>query len=341
MIATLSSLELAVWCGLCVVFVLVSGLFSGAETGLYCLNATRLRLSAHEGKPEALRLQSLLTDRTSLLFTTLVGTNLANYLAPVCLTFVFLDATSAPTAAEREHLAELYTTLILTPIMFIFAEIVPKNVFQRNADRMMSRISAVLRAAHILFQASGMVWLQQRFSELVLNRFGRQAASGSALHARLDVYQMLREGAAEGALSLTQQSIVERIGRLKTIRVRSIMVPRAATVMLPEDATCAEVRPLLEKTRYSRLPVYAENRGRVVGVVHLLDLLDAEPDRRVGSLARPPLEITQKTVVRDALATLQQRSQRMAIIVDRSGRCQGTITLKDLVEEVVGELAAW
>ncbi len=341
MIASLPTIEFIFWPGLCILCIFISGLFSGSETGLYCVNETRLRLAAFDRNSAALRLQGLLSDRTALLFTTLLGTNLANYLAPICLTVLFLHTIDSESPAESEHLAELYTTLILTPIVFIFGEIVPKNLFQRDADRLMSRVSSVLRVTHRLFQWTGIIWVQRHISDFALRRLHRQAPAGSALHSRLDVYQMLRESAAIGTLTLTQSSILERIHQLKTIPIGQVLVPLGRVVMLAADAADADVDRILRRTKVSRLPVYRGNRRRVIGVVHVLDLLTTSVHETLHDRVQPPVELMGDISVIDALWTLQQQRRRMAIVVDRAGRCIGIITVKDLVEEIVGELAAW
>ena len=341
MMAVMTYPELFLWLAACLLFVLISGLFSGSETGLYCVNSLRLRLAVHDRNPSAIRLQGLLTDRTGLLLATLFGTNLANYLAPVCLTIIFMELVTAETIPEREHLAELYTTLILTPIVFIFGEVVPKNVFQRNADRLMIRVSTILRVTHQLLRFTGIIAVQKRISDFAYQRLNRRPASGSILHSRGDVYRMLRESAAAGALTLTQSSILERIGMLKNIRVGSVMVPLGGVVMLDGDANCKAVEQTIRKTRFSRMPTYRGKRRNIIGVVHLLDVLTASPEARVETLARPPIRISAKAPVIDALATLQRAYRRMAIITDRTERPVGIVTVKDLVEEIVGELAAW
>ncbi len=341
MIATITSFELAVWLAACAAFIALSGLFSGCETGLYCVNQTRLRLAAHRGTPEAKGLQGLFADRAGVLFTTLLGTNLANYLAPACLTVVFLETLSAESSAVREHRAELYTTLILTPVVFIFGEVVPKNLFQRSADQLMHRVSGALRLTHALFKLTGLVWLQRRISEFTIRRLNRQPTSGSALHTRLDIYQMLREGAAEGALSLTQSAILERVHRLESVRVRTVMVPWNRVQMLPAEATRDQIESLIRQSRHSRLPVYRDDRRNIVGVVHIIDVLTSPPEKPLGELMRRPIELDADVQVAGALLTLQRECRRMAIIVNSEGRCLGILTVKDLVEEIIGELAAW
>jgi putative hemolysin len=244
-------------------------------------------------------------------------------------------------AGNAEQLAELYTTLILTPIVFVFGEIVPKNVFQRNADRLMPRLAGILRVTHWMFQVTGIVAAQRWFSNMALRRFHRQTTSGSAFHTSLDVYQVLREGAAEGVLSRMQSTMIERVHVLKTVRAGSIMVPFNNVEMLPADSTRASIEHRLGSLRHSRIPIYRGDRRNVVGVVHLLDILTAPPQADLASMARPPIPITSRMPVMDALALLQREYRRIAIVVEQDNRCVGIVTVKDLVEEIVGELAAW
>jgi CBS domain containing-hemolysin-like protein len=138
MIAFLTQLELAFWVLGCAVFVLLAGLFSGMETGIYCASPLRLRLAAHENKRSA-RLRKLLDDQPGTPFTTLLGATATEYLASACLRFAFLGAAmqqmDEQSLSDSEQQATLLTTPILTPTVFIFSEPLPKNVFQRQTDR--------------------------------------------------------------------------------------------------------------------------------------------------------------------------------------------------------------
>lgn len=341
MLAEMSTAETVVWVALCAVFVLFSGVFSGAETGMYSINSTRLRLLAHQNNPAAIRVQDILRDRAGFLFTSIFGTNLAHYLAPACLTYVFVRTVQARSPDEAENLAELYTTLILTPVVFIFGDVVPKNVFHRNADAVMLRTSRILQFVHRICEYSGIIWLQRKFSELAFRGLNPRSSGAAAMHSRLDVYQMLREGAAEGALTLTQVSILERIDRLRSLQVAGVMTPHHQVVMLHAASTPRTAEPILRISKLSRLPVYETDKRRVIGVVHVLDLLTAPQDRTARELMRTPVEISPGTRVIDALSRLQREARRMAVVVDQRGRCLGIVTVKDLVEEIVGELKAW
>lgn len=322
------------WLVMCAVFVLFSAFYSGSETGLYCVNRLRLRLAAHEKRRAAVQLLKLLSDQPGLLFTTLLGTNAANYLAPVCLTLIFLGTTF-------EHRAELYTTAVLTPVVFIFGEVVPKNLFQRHADRYMLHAAGLLASTYWVVRASGLMWLQKKISQAATRNLHRPPAFGSALHTRAEMYQMLRESVADGVLSSTQIFMLERIPTLKSIRLATVMVPRSRTVMIGTAAFPGETEKIVRTSPFSRMPVYEGRRTHVIGIVHVLDLLTAPPGAPITQHVRPPVQLAHDMPVIEALSTLQHNRRRMAIVVDRAGNCVGIVTVKDLVEEIVGELTAW
>ena len=341
MLAESSILALSPWLVGCLVAIVLSGIYSGSETGVYSINTMRLRINAHEGQHDAIRLLRLMGNRTGLLFAALVGTNIANYMAPFCLTVVFAATLAVADQAEKERMAELYTTLILTPVVFIFGEIVPKNIFHMNADALMRRFSRFIHVTYALCRATGLMWIQRIITRGVERMLHRDKGSMGALPARAEVYHMLRESAAEGTLSVAQSSMIERIQRLNTIRVRDVMVPLRSAVMAEHQRQCGEIQSRLARTRFSRMPVYEDSRKNVVGIVHILDILSAEPDVEIKAIARQTSIINGKASVFEALEIMQREYGRMAIVVNNAGKCIGIATIKDLVEEIVGDLAAF
>ncbi len=340
-LADASVAAITLWLLGCAVAIVFSAIFSGAETGIYSLSRARLRIDAHERDPAALRLQRLMRDRAGVLFTALVGTNVANYVAPLCLTVVFMHTLGAATQHDRERLAETYTTLILTPLVFIVGEIVPKNVFHIGADFLMRRVSLVLLIMHRICQWTGLQLVQRGVSRALTAMLRRDSAQGLPVPARADVYHLLRESAAEGTLTTAQSTMVDRIHQLHTIRARDVMVPLKSVVMAESEQTRGNLAPRLARTRFSRLPVYKGDRRHVIGVVHLLDIFDAKDNVPVSELMRPTTSIHAGANIVDALESLQDEYARMAVVVNDAGDCIGIATVKDIVEEIVGDLSAF
>ncbi len=341
MIAFASALVITGWLIGCLIAIALSGIFSGSETGIYSLSVTKLRLDAHDGHANALRLERAMADRANLLFATLVGTNIANYFAPFCLTAIFVMTLAGENLAARERSAELYTTIILTPLVFIFGEVVPKNLFHSSADVLMRRFSIFIGAALAFCRYSGISHLQRGLTYLITQLLLGPRTADHAMRSRAEIYQLLREGAAEGVMSVAQRNMMERIHRLNTMSVREVMVPLRSVVALAGNKTRADIEDRLAQARYSRLPVFKHKRDKIVGVVHMLEILYAEPSQTMEDLAHTAIFIPDHTNLIDALATLQREFARMAIVTDPRGRCTGIVTIKDLVEEITGEIQAF
>lgn len=323
---------LLVACGL---MVLGSALYSGGETGLYCMNRLRLNVRASQRDSAALTLQRLVSDQPGALFTLLLGTYATDFFASFFLTQFFLRSGLAPGQTE------LYTSIALTPVVLIFGEILPKVLFERQADRLMGLASRILWASYRSLRLVGGLAVQRQLARVVLGRARPEAALGSAMNSRMHMYELLHEGAEQGALTRTQRTMLERMTSLQGVRVTSVMVPQAFATMVPHDARVADVLPLIRESRFSRFPVFQGSRQKLIGLVHVLDLLTQPPEKPISSLMLPPIEVRHDTDIMHALHLLQEKSRRMAFVIDAQGQGIGVVTMKDLVEEIVGELGAW
>jgi len=317
-----------------------SAFYSGCETGLYSVNAVRLRLAQRMGRRPAAILSRMLRDRERSIITTLVGTNLSNYLATACVVSVFIAM------AVPDSEAELLTTLVLTPIIFVFAEVTPKELFRREANTLMSRLIWPLRASDLLFRATGVVALLKGLARLVARcaGFSRDGALTS-LGPRQQITAMLREGLGAGILSEEQSAIVDRVMSISIVRVRSAMIPRDQVRTVPVDVAPDRFIEQVRSHDYSRMPVLS-GPDKVVGVVHVFHVLadasaaDGAP-RPMTDFVSPPLDLKPDQTVTSALTEMQRQGVAMAIVADPAGRFLGIVTVKDLVEEIVGDLQAW
>lgn len=313
--------------------IILAAFYSGSETGFYCVNRLRLRLRAERNEPAARALQRLVRRPRLAISTMLVGTNIGIYLATV----LFTEQLRQSGWAVR---AELYSSLLMPPILLIFAEVIPKSLFQHHADMLMYRVVWPLRASQAVFYPFSVLlrWVGG-LPQLLL---GRRGSAGRRAFTPDTFRFYLREGAAQGVLSESQRMMVENILRLKSLDVASTMTPLEEVVMLPEDAPYGELLDLLRAHRYSRIPVYRDSRDRIVGVINVIDVASVESHRPAArELVRGVLSLPRATSVADALWTLRQARQQFGVVTDRAGCALGILTVKDLVEEIVGELEAW
>ncbi len=324
------------WLIAALIFLLASGFYSGSEMGLYCVNRLRLRLRAgKEEHPRAAGLLSLVNRQQETVLGILLGTNLANYLLTMCTTTVLMQL-----AGFHPNRVEVYTAVILSPVIFVFGDVVPKNWYQVEADRLMYHSARLLRGSVVLFRYMGILWLLHKMTRLGARLAGHDE-NLEWREPRGEVVGLLREGAAEGALSEQQAQIVERVMNLSDVRVGSIMIPRQHVVTVSSQAGRVDFRQVVSGHNYSRMPVLGPNRRTVLGIVNIFDVL-ADPDEgAVEKWMHPPLTIQASETVSNALVRMQRTKEAMAVVTDPRRGFVGVITLKDVVEEIFGELYAW
>ena len=318
-------------------FVFASGFFSGSETGLYCVNRLRLRLRNHRGDPGAARLQALLGDEQSALSVILVGTNVANY-----LTTVFMAMLLASKTGLSDRGVELYTTLIVTPVVFVFGEMVPKNLFQRDADRLLYYCSWGLSQARWLF--SPVVWCIRALSDRLVSLVGATDAQPAVTDHRRRMAWLLHEALVDADHTGRQREFVDRALLLPDTPVRSVMIRLGQVVTIAADADRAEFLRVVRNTGHSRLPVVGNTSKTATGIVGVIDvhcLLADDTWQVVAERIEQPERLDPSESVAAAIMRVQRSPLPMAVVRRADGADLGIVTLKDLLEELVGDLDAW
>jgi len=306
------------------------------ETGVYRVSRVRLRVRSEQNDPRARRLARLMERPEDLVITTLTGTNIGDYL---CSAFVAALLIHAGTVAS---MAELYATLVLTPLVLVFGGIIPKDWFQREADRLMLRAAFALDVARRVFLITGIIPLLRGLTRAILRWTDPDALRREeSLLPRFRVQRLLIEGATAGGLTEFQRDTMERVFQMSQRRVRQIMVPRERAAIVPIDMPREDVLRITRMAHFSRLPVYEANPRRIVGILNVYDVLMDEQQRPTREHVREALSISAHETVPRALRRMQQARQVMAIATDARGNCLGLFTMKDLVECIVGELEAW
>ncbi|MFW6153921.1 MAG: CNNM domain-containing protein [Planctomycetota bacterium] len=315
--------------------VLASALFSGLETGTYVLNKMRLDLRCAKGDRRAVHLRGALDRPPAMLGGLLIANNAANY-------WVTALAVLLLARAGVGHVEGL-TTLVVTPTLFVLGEIVPKNLFRVAGEALTYRLGGVLVALTNLCRWTGLAAVLAAFSRAIIRLMpGRPEVAAAALEPRRRVHTLLAEGYAHGVLSGYQSQVAQRVVQLRSTRIGEVMVPRHQVVSVPRGCSRRRFLEVLRGHPYSRLVVWGDSPADVVGVVNVYDvLLDPDPDAAPSAHVAPPLRLAATLNVTEALLTLQRARRTMGIVVDDRDRFVGIVTLKDLVEEITGELEAW
>jgi CBS domain containing-hemolysin-like protein len=312
-------------------FETLDALYSGMETGVYLLNKVRLDLHAEAGGPQARLLRRLLRQFDKLLAVLLLGTNISRFMATFAISVMFVMG-----GAGRH--AEWYTMLVATPALFVIGDAVPKQVFQRLSGRAVYALSGLLRVSEVLLTWTGLLPLVRGISGLMLRLAHRRGGAVRPLeHAGL--HAVIAEGRASGLLTQFQSVMAERVVRIAGVTCRDVMIPLSKAAAASCEVSGEQLAGLIQGHDFSRLPMLDE-AGQVAGILDIYDVLAAEEPRRPRQAMTPPTVLPGDMPVTDALYQMQRAHAAMAVIAD-DGRHVGIVTLKDLVEEIVGELAAW
>ena len=325
-----------------VFFVALAGLFAGSETGLYRLSRLRLRLGVEKKRLPFIMLGRCIHDSSGLLLSMLIGTNLSYYLATNIITRILLSKFAT------EHTAEIVTTLLTTPILFVFSESVPKNLFLYRADLLMPYLAPFLYTFHKIMSYCGAVPLLKFISTIFARLAGSAYTSKTVISSakRHTIQAILQDTHEEGILSPVQTDIVNRLVKVSNVRVRLVMTPidKVQTVDINSDRSA--LLNILKKYVFSRLPVTEGPPENVVGFINIYEALSSSqmiPD--LHNFIKPIKKLDMDTTVIDAIDYMRKENQKI-LLVTRAGlggreKPLGIVTMKDLVEELLGELAEW
>lgn len=326
---------LLIWIVLMLIGFIGSAMYSGLETGSYSLNRIRLQIYNHEKITRAISLKHLIERSTTLLSTLLIGNNIANYLGTASLAVILQRF------ALEDWQAILLNTAVVTPILFVFGETLPKDLFAAHADRWMYRLSWVLVWSKRVFTLLGIVPLIAGFTWIVMTLLG-QSGQVTTFHPRRQVETLVREGVGYGLLTDDQSAMVQRILALSQQNVKEDMTPwrQVEKIRLQDDSGL--LWKLADRSRHSRFPVM-DSSNKIVGVVNVMDALVHDPDDTpsISTLMQPLVTVTTSMTTRAALDKLRHESAHLAVVMDRAERPVGVVTVKDLVEPITGELSSW
>jgi CBS domain containing-hemolysin-like protein len=304
--------------------------FAGSETALYTVSRARIEIEARQGRRAARLVQRLLADDVGLLIVLLVG----NTLAIELLTFHFEDLLHG--LGVHAVAKQLLLAVVLTPVVFFFGEALPKDLFRRRPHALLSVTAPLITVARVVF------WPLSRslalMTSLVTRGLGLEPRLLSVVRGREMLLRFLRESAETGAIQPQSETLARNVLKLRSIPIERAMVPWKSVVTVSTAGAEAEVRSSVAASPYTRLPVVG-GTGTIVGYLHQLDVLRSG-DAPVLEHLRPVLALAPDIPVDRALARLRIAGQRLAI-VGTPERPVGLLTLKDLVEEISGDLAGW
>jgi len=338
-------LDAAYWvtAGAILALLLLSAFFSGSETALTAASRSKLRAQADKGSRGAAQALKITQDRESMVGAVLLGNNLGNILAASLATSLFTRAFGDTGVA--------LATLVMTALVLVFAEVLPKTYAITNPETASARVSPVI---WLVIKAFSPVVLAIRwFVRQLLRLVGVHADPDSLiLSAREEIAGAIALGHSEGTVEKEDRDRLLGALDLGDHTVEEIMLHRSAIEMINADDTPEAVLAQCLASPYTRLPVYRDQRENIIGVVHAKTLLRAVAGLMRGpgasaaklaafkllDVAMAPYFVPETTTLDDQMRQFLRRKTHFALVVDEYGALRGLITLEDILEEIVGEI---
>ena len=309
-----------------IVLLLLSAMASGSEVAFFSLTRSDLEELESRSDVAAKRVLELLSNRDRLLATILVANNMVN----ICLVIVVTQLVSA--IFEMSGVWEfVFNTVIITFLLLLFGEIMPKVFSQTKPVKMSVLLSLPLKILRWLLYPLAFILI--RTSSRV-SRLATRSAEIS-IEELADAVDLTETGSEE------EQKMLSGIVAFGQTEVVEIMHSRVDITGLEYDASYDEVRKVIVETGYSRIPVYGDDLDDVRGVLYVKDLLPyigESQDFEWTKLLRKPYFVHEHMMIDDLLKKFQKKKIHIAIVVDEYGATQGLISLEDILEEVVGEI---
>lgn len=313
-----------------VVCLIFSAAFSGSETALLKLDPHELDDELSEkGGPALAAVRELIRSSSRFLVTILLGNNVVNILAA-----------SVASAMAVQYLGRdvglTVSTIALTIIVLIFAEIIPKAVAARSPHKIAAIVGMPLYLLQILL--TPLYWLFTKTVEPLVRRLAGEERESQSTAEKM--FRLARTLKVDDHGAVSPESLVASAARLADTRAADVMVPKSKIFSLPLSTPVATALDNVLAERFSRVPVHQGNLDNTIGSVHLRDLVELA--RRDGeglaSIVKPVLRVPERTSLLDLLNTMQKRSIHLCLVKNEFNQTLGLVTMEDVLEELVGEI---
>jgi len=309
-------------------FLILEGFFSGSEIGMVSADRVLLKHDAARGSKGARLTLTMLEKPERLLTITLIGTNLST---------VF--NTTMVTAALVNHYGPkggLFAILILSPLIWIFGEIVPKSIFQQNPNKIIPKIIYIIKFASFLFYPimvlmGGITWF-------LTDVLGMKRQNPFTL--REEMVLLMKEPELKGDIQPLEQTMIQKTFQFSEKNAGDIMVPASQVVSVSRYATCGEAWQKADSSNHIRLLIVDKNKNDLVGLLNTLDLINKENDLPISDFIHQLNVVDAGMSLNNLLYQMRKEEFVIAGIKDSSneGTISGIVSIEDIMEEIVDDI---
>ena len=308
--------------------LLLSGFFSSSETAITRISDVKIYQWSENKSSRYKRARELMKSREKIIGILLLGNNIVNILASALATSILIGLFGDK--------GIIYATLIMTALIFIFSEVLPKTYAIREPEKLVLYASPIIKIFTIIL--SPINFLVQNLVSSILNLANKETKNN-------DWRQNLRGAILlannKGDVRKRDRIMLESILDLNEVKVSEIMTHRKNIEGININENIDMIIDLSLKSRFTRLPLWKENADNIIGTLHIKDLLRAKNSNssiEINEIMQKPQFISENTSLSEQLNNFKKETIQMAFVIDEYGDLQGLITLEDILEEIVGEI---
>ena len=311
-----------------IILIIASGVLSGSETAFFHLKSNSKKISKN--------VKNLLKDPQKLLSTFLTGNTIVNIALASMATLITKNI-----AIKNNYdisFSILIQIIIVTIIILIFGEILPKIIAIRNSESFANKSFYIIKFLEFLFLPISIVFYF--ITNTVIKTFRLKKEKIFDSEQELKILTSISQ--QQGTLQSEESNMIHSIFDFKDKTVHEIMIPRVDMIALPTDATIDVIMDLIKDQQYSKIPIFKESVDNIKGILYAKDLIPyligSRPQINLLALTREPFFVPEQKSLDDLLLDFKEKRTNIAIVVDEWGGTSGLVTLEDVVEEVIGEV---
>ena len=312
-----------------VILLLFSAFFSSSETALSAVSEIKVKSMVEEGRKGSTILYKVVKNYGKMLSSILVGNNIVNIVASSLVTTFTINLVGDRFIG--------YATGILTLVVLLFGEIIPKRVAKIRAEKISLLYAPVIYCLMIVF--TPIIWLVEKMAKAILwvlriNPDEKSAITEAELRTFVDVSHH------DGVIEPEEKEMINNVFDFSDSVVREIMIPNIDMVCVEDSASYDEVKAVFKDCMYTRLPVYKDERGNIIGLINIKDfiIVDDKKNFKIEDIMRSGYYTYEYKKTADLMIELREEAAPLAFVLSEYGLCVGMVTMEDLLEEIVGEI---
>lgn len=323
-----------------IILLFLSAFFSAAEVAFLTSDKIKLKEMANKGISYAQKVLKLRLDRENTLTAILLLNNIVNIAATVVATMI--GTSIAKNNGLSEVMVGTWVTVIMTFVIVVFAEMLPKTVGSR-VPISIAKFSLVPMQI-FFFLVFVPVWLFRKLSEGILWVLHlKPDPNQTSIVTEEELEAMINISHQEGIIPTEERVMIEKVFEFGDTTVYDIMVPRVDMVTLPNTVTLNQLSKFIQESGHSRIPIYKDTPDNIIGILHVKDLIPllssrSKKELELEEIMRDPYFIPDTKHISEVFKDMRSKRIHLAIVVDEYGGVSGLVTLEDLLEELVGEI---